>query len=50
MYFDAPTRFLLQYQHLHFYPIMVFARFSLFGKSYHFVRFALADAFQSARR
>ncbi|KAK4698906.1 hypothetical protein P7C70_g7362, partial [Phenoliferia sp. Uapishka_3] len=38
MYFDAPTRFLLQYQHLHFYPIMVFARFSLFGKSYHFVR------------
>ncbi|KAL8291815.1 hypothetical protein RQP46_002073 [Phenoliferia psychrophenolica] len=37
MYFDAPTRFLLQYQHLHFYPIMVFARFSLFGKSYHFL-------------
>lgn len=34
IHFDAPARFLVQYQHIFFYPVMVFARFSLFGKSY----------------
>lgn len=35
--FDAPSQFLVQIQHLTFYPVMVFARFSLIGKSYHYV-------------
>lgn len=37
MPFDKPTQFLIQYQHYFFYPVMLFARFSLFGKSYHYV-------------
>ncbi|KAE9401095.1 fatty acid/sphingolipid desaturase [Gymnopus androsaceus JB14] len=48
MHFDAPTRFLIQYQHLFFYPVMVFARFSLFGKSYvYLLTKAKADGFRT---
>ena len=36
--FDPAAQFFVKYQHLFFYPIMVVARFSLFGKSYHYVR------------
>jgi len=48
MPFDAPTRFLIQYQHVFFYPVMVFARFSLFGKSYvYLLTKAKADGFRT---
>lgn len=31
--YDAFAAWLVPYQHLYFYPVMVFARFSLVGKS-----------------
>lgn len=49
MYYDAPARFLVQYQHLTFYPMMVVARFSLVGKSYYYVS-SLAVALSAERR
>ncbi|KAG5645157.1 hypothetical protein DXG03_006781 [Asterophora parasitica] len=48
MHFDAPTRFLIQYQHVFFYPVMIFARFSLIGKSYYYLATkAKADWFRT---
>lgn len=38
MPFDFVARSFVSYQHLVFYPMMVVARFSLFGKSYYHVR------------
>eukprot|EP00003_Mantamonas_plastica_P022791 TRINITY_DN3948_c1_g1_i9.p1 TRINITY_DN3948_c1_g1~~TRINITY_DN3948_c1_g1_i9.p1 ORF type:complete len:484 (+),score=166.40 TRINITY_DN3948_c1_g1_i9:771-2222(+) len=34
MHFDAPSRFLVQYQHILFYPIMMLARFNLYAQSW----------------
>lgn len=48
MFYDAPARFLLEYQHLTFYPMMLVARFSLVGKSYYYLAMkAKPDAFRT---
>lgn len=39
MEYDAAARFLVPFQHVYFYPVMVFARFSLIGKSVYYLLF-----------